>query len=50
MYKSTKENHGNYNLLSYLQRGVELCSIKEFNHFRKRHCPNLFYKKLHNTH
>ena len=41
MYRSTKENHGNYNLFAYLQRGIELCSIKEFNRFKRRYRPNL---------
>lgn len=43
MYKSTKENHGNYNLFTYLQRGVELCSIKEFCRFRRKYRPNLSF-------
>lgn len=41
MYRSTKENHGNYNMMSFIQRGLELTSPKEFNLFRKRYLPEL---------
>lgn len=40
MYRSTKENHGKYNIATYIQRGMELCSPKEFSGFRKRYLPN----------
>lgn len=41
MYHSTKENKGNYSLVSYIQRGLELTSPKEFNSFQKRYLPEL---------
>ena len=41
MYRSTKDNHGNYSLISYIQRGLELTSIKEFILFRKRYLPTM---------
>lgn len=40
MYNSTKTNHGNYSFFSYLQRGLQLCSIREFKAFRKRYLPD----------
>lgn len=39
MYNSTKENHGNYTMMTFIQRGLELTSIKEFKLFRKRYIP-----------
>lgn len=41
MYKSTKENHGKYTMVTYLQRAFGLCSPKEFLKFRKRYLPDL---------
>lgn len=40
MYRSTKENKGNYTIKTYIQRGLELTSLKEFNKFRRRYLPD----------
>ena len=45
MYYSNKENKGNYTVVSYIKRGLELTSIKEFNKFRKRYLPNQIWLK-----
>lgn len=31
MYNSTKENKGNYTIATFIKRGLELTSVKEFN-------------------
>ena len=41
MYRSTKGNKGNYSVISYIQRGLELTSIKEFRLFKNRYLPEL---------
>lgn len=41
MYHSTKENNGNYTITTFIKRGLELTSIKEFNRFRKSYLPQL---------
>lgn len=41
MYRSTKENKGNYTLFSYVKRGLELTSPKEFRRFRIRYLPDI---------
>ena len=41
MYKSTKENKGEYNLKTFIKRGIELTSISEFNRFRKCYLPQM---------
>lgn len=41
MYYSTKENHGKYTLTTYIKRGLELCSPREFFSYRKRYLPKL---------
>lgn len=37
MYRSTKENKGNYTIGTFIKRGLELTSIKEFKTFRNRY-------------
>lgn len=39
MYRSTKENKGNYTFTEFIKRGMELVSIRQFNRFRKRYLP-----------
>lgn len=39
MYNSTKENNGNYTISTFIKRGLELTSIKEFNRFAKSYLP-----------
>ena len=41
MYRSTKENKGEYTLKTFIKRGIELTSISEFNSFRKRYLPQM---------
>ena len=41
MYRSTKENKGEYTLKTFIKRGIELTSISEFNSFRKRYLPQI---------
>lgn len=41
MYRSTKENKGEYTIKSFIQRGLELTSVSEFNRFRKRYLPQI---------
>ena len=41
MYNSTKENNGNYTISSFIKRGLELTSIKEFNRFVKNYLPEI---------
>ena len=41
MYRSTKENKGEYTLKPFIKRGIELTSISEFNSFRKRYLPQM---------
>ena len=45
MYYSNKENQGSYTIVSYIKRGLELTSVKEFNKFRKRYLPNQAWSK-----
>ena len=45
MYNSTKENNGNYTISSFIKRGLELTSIKEFNRFVKNYLPEITAKK-----
>lgn len=35
MYKSNKENNGNYTISTFIKRGIELTSITEFNRIKK---------------
>lgn len=46
MYGSNKENKGNYSLIGFIRRGLELTSIREFNNFRIRYLPQLGGEKL----
>ena len=39
MLNSTKENHGNYTLVTYIKRGLELCSPMEFLSYMKEYLP-----------
>lgn len=41
MYHSTKENKGNYTITTFIKRGLQLTSFKEFNRFRKSCLPQL---------
>lgn len=41
MYRSTKENKGNYTIATFIQRGLELTSIKEFNRFKINYLPHI---------
>ena len=41
MYRSTKENKGEYTLKTFIKRGIELTSISVFNSFRKRYLPQI---------
>ena len=43
MYNSTKENNGNYTISTFIKRGLELTSIKEFNRFAKIYLPRTNY-------
>ena len=40
MLRSTRENHGNYTLKTYIQRGLELCSPKLFFEYRDDYLPD----------
>lgn len=47
MYRSTKENKGNYTFTTFLKRGIELTSVKEFNRVRKKYFPQMnFIKRM----
>lgn len=46
MYRSTKENKGEYTIKSFIQRGLELTSVSEFNRFRKRYIPQMWGENL----
>lgn len=39
MYNSTKQNHGNYTIATYIKRGLALTSPKEFKKFRQVYLP-----------
>lgn len=39
MYRSTKENKGNYTVKTFISRGLELTSIKLFNYYIKSYLP-----------
>lgn len=41
MFNSTKENQGNYTISTFIRRGLELTSIKEFNRFAKDYLPGI---------
>lgn len=41
MLYSTKENHGNYSITSYIKRGVELCSPKELLSYQRDYLPEI---------
>lgn len=45
MFRSTKENKGNYTISTFIQRGLELTSIKEFNRFAKIYLPEIGWAK-----
>lgn len=40
MYHSTKENKGNYTIATFIKRGLELTSFREFNKFCKIYLPD----------
>ena len=46
MYRSNKENKGNYSLIGFIRRGLELTSIRKFNNFRIKYLPKLGGEKL----
>lgn len=41
MYRSSKENKGNYTIATFIKRGLELTSLKEFNRFANSYLPEI---------
>ena len=41
MYRSTKENKGNYTIVTFIKRGLELTSVKEFNRLVNSYLPEI---------
>lgn len=45
MYSSTKENKGNYTIITFIKRGLQLTSVKAFNSLAKSYLPETWWGK-----